>query len=249
MAQWFEDESLWVETYPYMFSPSRIAAAEEEIEPLLRLVGESPRTILDLCCGPGRFAVPLARRGFQVTGVDSTAFFLDKARERAAAEGVAIEWVQEDMRTFARPEAFDLALSMFTSFGYFDDKDEDLTVLRNIYHSLRPGGVLVMDVVGKEGLASLFEPVRSRKHADGSVVIDRREILADWTRVRMEWTIVKGNTVRIFTIDHTVYSGQELKNRFTAAGFADVKLYGSMDSAPYDREAERLIATGRRSAR
>ena len=246
MAQWFEDESLWVETYPYMFSPSRIAAAEEEIEPLLRLVGESPRTILDLCCGPGRFAVPLARRGFQVTGVDRTAFFLGKARERAAAEGVAIEWVQEDMRTFARPEAFDLALSMFTSFGYFDDKDEDLTVLRNIYASLRPGGVLVMDVVGKEVLASSFEPVRSRKHADGSVVIDRREILADWTRVRMEWTIVKGNAVRIFTIDHTVYSGQELKDRLETSGFDDIKLYGSMEGAPYDREAERLIAFGRK---
>ena len=248
MAQWFEEESLWVETYPYMFSPSRIAAAEEEIEPLLRLVGESPRTILDLCCGPGRFAVPLARRGLQVTGVDRTAFFLDKARERAAAEGVAIEWIQEDMRTFARPEAFDLALSMFTSFGYFDDKDEDLTVLRNIYASLRPGGALVMDVVGKEVLASSFEPVRSRKHADGSVVIDRREVLDDWTRVRMEWTIVKGNTVRIFTIDHTVYSGQELKDRLETAGFDDIKLYGSMEGAPYDREAERLIAFGRKPA-
>lgn len=246
MPQWFEDESLWVETYPYMFSPSRIAAAEDEIEPLLRLVGKSPRTILDLCCGPGRFAVPLARRGFQVTGVDRTAFFLDKARERAAAEGVAIEWVQEDMRTFARPEAFDLALSMFTSFGYFDDKDEDLTVLRNIYASLRPGGVLVMDVVGKEVLASSFEPVRSRKHADGSVVIDRREVLADWTRVRMEWTIVKGDAVRIFTIDHTVYSGQELKDRLETAGFDDIELYGSIEGAPYDREAERLIAFGRK---
>lgn len=246
MAQWFEDESLWVETYPYMFSPSRIAAAEEEIEPLLRLVGKSPRTILDLCCGPGRFAIPLARRGFQVTGVDRTAFFLEKARERAAAEGVAIEWVHEDMRTFARPEAFDLALSMFTSFGYFDDKDDDLTVLRNIYDSLRPGGVLVMDVVGKEVLASSFEPVRSRKHADGSVVIDRREVLDDWTRVRMEWTIVKGNAVRIFTIDHTVYSGQELKDRLETAGFDDIDLYGSMEGAPYDREAERLIAFGRK---
>ena len=246
MTQWFEDESLWVETYPYMFSPARFAAAEEEIDPLLRLIGMRPQSILDLCCGPGRFAVPLARRGFCVTGVDRTAFFLNKARERAAAENVAVEWVQEDMRTFVQPGAFDLALSMFTSFGYFDDKSEDLTVLRNVHESLRPGGALVMDVVGKERLARTFQPATSSKHADGSVVIDRREVLDDWTRVRMEWTIIKSNAVRVFTIHHTVYSGQELKDRLTAVGFGDVRLYGSIDGAPYGREADRLIAIARK---
>ena len=246
MTQWFEDESLWVETYPYMFSPARIAAAEEEIDPLLRLIGMRPQSILDLCCGPGRFAVPLARRGFRVTGVDRTTFFLDKAKERAAAENVAVEWVQEDMRTFVRPDAFDLALSMFTSFGYFDDKEEDLTVLRNVHESLRPGGALVMDVVGKERLARTFQPTNSRKQPDGAVVIDRREVYDDWTRVRMEWTIIKGNTVRVFTIHHTVYSGQELKDRLTAVGFGDVRLYGNIDGVPYGREADRLIAVARK---
>ena len=246
MTQWFEDESLWIDTYPYMFSPSRIAAAEAEVAPLLRLVGGEPQAVLDLCCGPGRFAIPLARRGLRVTGVDRTAFFLAKAKERAAAAGVAVEWVQEDMRTFVRPGVYDLALSMFTSFGYFDDKDEDLTVLRNIYASLRPGGALVMDVVGKELVAAGFESTRSRKHADGSVVIDTREVLDDWTRIRMEWTIVKGDEIRVYAIHHTVYSGQELKDRFAAAGLADVKLYGSIEGAPYDREAGRLIAIGRK---
>ena len=246
MTQWFEDESLWVETYPYMFSPARIAAAEEEVDPLLRLIGMRPQTILDLCCGPGRFAIPLARRGFRVTGVDRTTFFLDKAKERAAAEDVEITWVQEDMRTYVQPNAFDLAISMFTSFGYFDDKAEDLTVLRNILKSLRPGGVLVMDVVGKERLARTFVPANSRKQPDGAVVIDRREVYDDWTRVRMEWTIIRGDSVRVFTINHTVYSGQELKDRLTAVGFGDVRLYGSMDGAPYGREADRLIAIARK---
>ena len=180
MTQWFEDESLWIDTYPYMFSTARIAAAQAEVEPLLRLVGSKPQAILDLCCGPGRFAVPLARRGFRVTGVDRTAFFLDKARERAAHENVDVEWVRDDMRTFVRPGAFDLALSMFTSFGYFDDKDDDLTVLRNIHASLRSGGTLVMDVAGKELVARDFKPASSRKYPDGSVVIDRREVCDDW---------------------------------------------------------------------
>ena len=248
MTQWFEDESLWVDTYPYMFSPARIAAAAEEIDPLLRLIGFTPQTILDLCCGPGRFAIPLAQRGYRVTGVDRTAFFLAKARERAAVANVAVEWIQDDMRTFVRPGAYDLALSMFTSFGYFDDSDEDLTVLRNVFESLRPGGALVMDVVGKELVAQAFTSVSSRKYPDGTVVIDHREVYDDWTRVRMEWTIIKGKTVRVYTIHHTIYSGQELKDRFTAAGFRDIELYGNLDGSPYSRNADRLLAIGRKSA-
>ena len=248
MTQWFEDESLCVETYPYMFSPARIAAAEEEVDPLLRLIGMRPQTILDLCCGPGRFAVPLARRGFRVTGVDRTTFFLDKAKERAAAENVEVTWVQEDMRTYVQPNAFDLAISMFTSFGYFDDKSEDLTVLRNIHESLRLGGALVMDLVGKELVAEKFVPAISSKLPDGAVVIDRREVFDDWTRVRMEWTIIKGDAVRVFTVHHTVYSGQELKDRLTTVGFGDVRLLGSIDGAPYGREADRLIVVARKSA-
>lgn len=246
MTQWFEDDSLWVDTYPYMFSPARIAAAAEEVDPLLRLVGIGPQSVLDLCCGPGRFAIPLAQRGLRVTGVDRTAFFLNKARERAAAADIDVEWIQDDMRTFVRPGAFDLALSMFTSFGYFDDDEDDLKVLRNIHESLRPGGALVMDVVGKELVAQAFKPAVSRKHPDGTVIIDRREVHDNWTRVRMEWTIIKGDSVRVYTIHHTLYSGQELNDRFTAAGFLDVKLYGSIDGTPYDRQAERLIAVGRK---
>ncbi len=150
------------------------------------------------------------------------------------------------MRSFVRPGAFDLALSMFTSFGYFDDKDEDIAVLRNVYASLRPGGALVMDVVGKELLARGFKPASSRKYPDGTVIIDRRGVYDDWTRVRMEWTLIRGDDVRVYTIHHTVYSGQELKDRFAAAGFRDVRLYGSMDGAPYDLAADRLLVVGRK---
>ncbi len=248
MTQWFEDESFWVDTYPFMFSSSRIAAEEEEVDQIMALVGARPQAVLDLCCGPGRYAVPLARRGFHVTGVDRTAFFLNKARELATVENVDVSWVQDDIRTFLQPNAFDLVLSMFTSFGYFDDKEEDLTVLRNILGSLRPGGVLVMDVMGKKQLAQAFKSTASRKLADGSVILRRHEVFDEWTRIRNEWTIIRGDTVRIYTFHHTIYSGQELKDRLTAVGFGDVRLYGSIDGAPYDRQAERLIVVGSKPA-
>src|SRR5215831_11311976 len=95
---WFEDEDFWRDLYPYMFHADRYAAATGEVEQILALTHFAGRTVLDLCCGPGRHSIEFAQRGFQVTGVDRSSFLLSHARER----GGAAEWVQDDMRTFRR---------------------------------------------------------------------------------------------------------------------------------------------------
>lgn len=242
MSEWFEDDSFWITTFPYMFPADSFPRAGEEADKLIVLTGVSGGALLDLCCGPGRHATAFARRGFRVTGVDRTRFLLDKARERAKDEGFDIEFVEEDMSRFVRPDAYDLAISMFTSFGYFDDKERDMTVLRNMHASLRPGGVAVIDVMGKERLARIFEPTSSQQYDDGTIAIQRREIFDDFTRVRNEWILVQGNTVTSFTFHHTIYSGQELRTLMQDAGFADVRLFGNLDGAAYDLEATRLVA-------
>jgi trans-aconitate methyltransferase len=99
--------------------------------------------------------------------VDRTAFLLERACERAQAAGLDLELVQADMREFRRPAAYDLAVSLFTSFGYFDALEDDLRVLRNLRASLTPSGVLVMDMVGKEWLARHFQPTRSAPSPTG----------------------------------------------------------------------------------
>ena len=114
--EWFDNDAFWRETYSYMFPESRFAGTAEAMELALKLTGIYKGSVLDLCCGPGRCSLALAARGFQVTGVDRTKFLLDKAKMLSRAAGRKIEWVQEDMRTFSRANAFDLALSMYTSF-------------------------------------------------------------------------------------------------------------------------------------
>ena len=68
MAEWFEDDSFWEALYPVTFPPERFPLGEQEVEQVLRLVPLRGGTVLDLCCGPGRHAVPLARRGLEVAG-------------------------------------------------------------------------------------------------------------------------------------------------------------------------------------
>lgn len=245
MTEWFADDTFWETFYPAMFPDERFDAAEEQIDKILNLTGFDGQDVLDLCCGPGRHSVVLAKKGFNVTGVDRSPFLLGIARERGEREGVDVEWVQEDMREFVRSDAYDLVLNMFTSFGYFEDKSDDQRVLRNIHQSLRKDGVFLIDVIGKEYLARVFQPTTSHEAPDGSLRIERHEVYDDWSRVRNEWVLIKGDDVRRFTFDHTIYSAQELKDRLAEAGFRRMKVYGDLDGNEYGSNALRLVACAR----
>jgi len=243
---WFEDESFWEALFPFMFPQARFDVAAEQVAQAVELARPAGKAVLDLCCGPGRHSVALAVQGFAVTGVDRTPFLLNKARDLARATGAEVEWVQDDMRTFQRPAAFDLILSMFTSFGYFSDPREDLAVLRVCFDNLKPGGAIVIDVLGKERLARVFQPTVSSELPAHGLLVQRHEIRADWTRIWNEWLVSRGEHVRRFTFEHTVYSGQELRDCLELAGFEHVRLYGTLAGAEYGPHAERLIAVAKK---
>lgn len=247
--EWFDDDSFWRDLYPFMFREERFAAAIKATSKLLRQVRPKGRAVLDLCCGPGRFSIPLAKRGYRVTGVDRSRLYLARARARAKAARVRVEWVRRDMREFVRPGAFDLALSMFTSFGYFDDRQDDLRVLRHVLESLRPGGAFVIETIGKERIARIFLPLKFDALPDGTKLFQRREVRRDWTRMWDEWTLVRGGRAKSYIFEHTLFSGQELRDLMTGAGFTDVRLYGGLDGSAYGLRAERLLAVGRRPSR
>jgi SAM-dependent methyltransferase len=247
MKSWFEDDAFWVATYPFMFPDSGFAGALSDIPKLLALSGCREGAVLDLCCGPGRYAVPLAKQGFGVTGVDRTSFLLEKAQAYAAEQRVGVEWINEDMRYFVRPGTFDLALNLFTSFGFFEGMDDNRAVLRNLHVSLKPGGVLVMDMAGKERLARIFQPTGSHSLPNGSLLFERRAITSDWEKVDNEWYVVSGREVKAFQFRFWIFSGRELKDLLYGAGFSDVKICGDLDGSPYGLEAHRLIAIARKT--
>jgi SAM-dependent methyltransferase len=245
--EWFENEDFWRTFYGYMFSAERFAAAPDEVARILALTKCTGGSVLDLCCGPGRHSLEFTKAGFKVTGVDKSTFLLEKARQRAAEAGATIEWMQQDMRDFLRPASFDLACSMFTSFGYFKDPDEDLQVLRNIHESLKENGALIIETLGKEYLARVWQSSMATDLADGSWIVHRTQVRDDWTRVSNRWTLLKDGHAKDFTFEHTIYSGRELKERLMAAGFKHVQIYGSLQGIPYGLEAQRLVAVARKT--
>jgi SAM-dependent methyltransferase len=243
---WHQDDDFWSDLAPFMFGQEAWSITPGQVSNALVLMGvEAGARILDLACGPGRHSIELARRGFEVTGVDRTTEYLEEARGRAELDNLSIEFVQDDMRRFVRPDTFDAAFSMFTSFGYFEQPADNQQVLINVYSSLKKGGVFLLDMVGREILARIFQSRDWREH-NGTLLLHERKMENNWTIMRNRQILIKDNQKKEFVITHWIYSGSELAEMFRESGFSSVDLFGSLEGAPYDQDAKRLIVVARK---
>ena len=103
-----------------------------------------------------------------------------------------------------------------------------------------------MELMGREILARGFLPTTSEELADGRLLIQRHEICDDWTRVKNQWILIEGDKATTFRFQHSVFSGQELKDKLLDVGFGEVELFGGLDGREYGREARRLVAVARK---
>ncbi len=238
---WHDDDLLWQALGPVRFTETIAQTTDIPVDRIVeRLGGEPGARLLDLCCGIGRHSLEFARRGFRVTGVDRTESYLDQARRAASEEQLDVEFVREDMRRFRRPDAFDAAYNVYTSFGYFDDEEEDLEVLRSLHASLRTGGKLLMEMMGKEVLARVFRE-RDWDDRDGTTLLQERKVSRDWSWIENRWVLLRGRERKEFTLAHRVYSAIELRGALEAVGFRGIDVFGGLDGRPYDHEARRLV--------
>ena len=236
---WFE--TIFDERYPELFGPLE-GNAEKEVEEILGLLAVPPGSAVeDLGCGRGRHSIPLARRGYVVTGVDLSDKMLGIARSRALREGVSVEWLREDMRVFRRPGAFDLCLSLFTSFGFFNDL-ENQRVLDNVGVSLKEGGILLLDLrnAGK-GLSRLEDWDQTIEVPSGklwmSIRFNRRTM-----RATAEHVLNRQDGIRISsTFDVRVYSMDELGMMLGKAGMRVKNFFGSLSGDPFTDESGRMV--------
>jgi SAM-dependent methyltransferase len=246
LERWFENDAFWEKARDILFSRQRMEAAVEEVEQAIRLLELRPgQHVLDLCCGIGRHALELSRRGLRVTGVDRTSAFLEEARRHAASEGLEVEFVREDARRFCRPEAFDAVINMFTSFGYSEDPQEDALILRNAHASLRPGGGMLMDIVGKEVIAARY---RERDwYQDGdAILLEERRLVGPWERIQTRWILLVGDRREELELSLRLYAATELRDLFRRCGFREVRVFGDLAGAPYDQGARRLVVVARK---
>jgi SAM-dependent methyltransferase len=240
--EWFEREEDWVSKAPFIFSRPMVQFTFLEIGRLIKLLGgvEKSSQVLDLCCGIGRHSIELARHGLQVTGVDITKPFIETATSKARAEGLGIRFICANMKEFIQPDTFDLVVNLCSSFGYFDDIDDDIKVLRNIYASLKHGGRFAIEILGKEVIASRFNKVEKYEFGGYKVVATSR-ILNDWSSLECKRLITKDGVETEVVGYNRLYSAVEMKQWLKTVGFKNIQVFGTFAGAPYDSEAKSMI--------
>jgi SAM-dependent methyltransferase len=244
---WFENERFWAALAPVFFGEQRLAITPEQTDRLLALLELEPgSSVLDLCCGPGRHSVELARRGYRVTGVDRQREYVAQATARASAEKLAVEFVIEDMRRFVRPGAFHAVINMFTSFGYFADPADDRLVLEHACASLKSGGRILLELMGREVLARVFREREWNREEDGTILLQERQLAPDWGWIDNRWILIRDGRSEEFRFGHRLYTGTELAALLRTCGFTDTRVLGSLAGAPYDHQAGRLVVTARK---
>ena len=232
---WHESDKFWESVNPILFTEQRWLNASSEMTQLISLLNLEPRAkVLDLCCGVGRHSLELTKKGFQVTGVDRTAKYIQAAKQQANQENLKIEFVLEDMRKFYRPNSFEVVINLFTSFGYFENPNDDKRVVKNVYRSLKPNGVFVLELMGKEILARIFLE-RNWDEQNGLILLQERKPSRNWSWIDNRWIFIKDGKQDEFMVSHRIYSAVELSNLLKECGFKKIEVYGDLAGAPYDQ--------------
>jgi ubiquinone/menaquinone biosynthesis C-methylase UbiE len=227
-----------------------------DIDFYLEMAKQAEGEILDLACGTGRIAIPLAEAGLKVTGLDLSAEMLKRAEQKAQERGVAdrITFLQGDMRTFDLGKTFPLIMIPFRSFLHLLHIHEQMKALACVRKHLSPGGKFVMNVFVPK-ISHLYEE-SEKMSLRGTYRLDSGEEIAMWDYTRYDHFqqlsevtrtyerispegVVTEKVVGRFTLRYIFPA--ELHHLLRLNGFKVTQRYGSFAKTPFDASSTELI--------
>jgi SAM-dependent methyltransferase len=242
MAQWYREffDDLYLRVYQPLEAPEQVRREVDFIVKALDLPAGAK--VLDLCCGQGRHSLELARRGFQVVGVDLSEALLYAARKRAESEGLSVTFLHCDMREIDFADEFDAVINMFTSFGYLESEAEDEKVLGKVAQALKSGGKFLLDVVNRDRLVRDFQAREWHAADEGWLVLEERTFDHLSGRMETRWVCVARDGVRYERLSSVrLYTASELRTMLERAGLKVTNLFGDYDGSPYSWDSQHLI--------
>jgi SAM-dependent methyltransferase len=245
MTNWYETffSGLSVEFWIHAAPPP----SPEELNFLREQLAIQPGgRVLDVPCGAGRHAVPLAELGYAVTGLDISPQFLSEARRFAQERGVSVDWRLGDMRTLAFEGEFDAALCFGNSFGYLSRADTK-HFLKRLSAALRDGARFVLDS------GAIAESILPNLVRNGWMQV--RDVLflstvhydAPTSRLISRYAFIRGTEREEKTAEFILYTVGELAELFGGAGFIVEGLFASPAKEPFHVGAPRLLLVARKT--
>lgn len=200
--------------------------------------------VLDLGCGFGRHAKALSQYGIKTVGVDFSPALLKRARE-LAGEGLRPDYVRASMHQLPFSEAFDAVISLYTSFGYFEDPAENRRTIEEASNSLVPGGRFLLDTASP---VPLFARPEASKWAEaGSLTIceeSRFDIATGRNKARIKWH--RDGRWYSFFHEEYLYAPSHLTELAEASGLEVTGLYADLEGGLITSESTRTVLVARK---
>lgn len=248
---WFVQafDRTWLRLYAHRDDEEATAAAPALLKHLGLVAGQR---VLDAACGGGRYARALADRGMRVTGVDLSGELIQVAREKSPYLPGKPDYFRRDVRALPFHQQFDGAISMFTSFGYFDRREDDLAIFRGVYRGLVPGGRFVIDFMNAEQVRAGL--VANEERNDGTMRVRLERRIAEgpfgtcvFKRVDASDSVT-GRPLASFEERVRLYTADEVDALLEEAGFSlRGERMGDVQGAPFNAESARYVRVAERS--
>jgi D-alanine-D-alanine ligase len=253
-ADWWSNifNSLYLKTDADVVEDLNITRKEVDLfSKILNLTTDD--TILDLCCGQGRHALEITKRGFKVEGLDRSRYLIQKAKASAKKENLNVKFKEGDARKLPfPPDSFEVVMMLGNSFGYFETVQDDLRVMKEIFRVLKPWGRLLLDVTDGEYLKQKFQ-ARSWEWINKKLFVCReRSLSADRQRLisrEVITDVTKGVIADQFYAER-LYTKDDLLTLLKEAGFSDVAIHAEIETDSVSNQdlgmmEKRIVITGK----
>ncbi len=235
-AEWFKD---WFNSpyYHLLYNNRNQDEAGFFIDNLCSHLNLSKNAkVWDLACGKGRHAVALNKRGLNVIGTDLSR---NSIKEASQFSNDTLDFYVHDMRDPFRINYFDAVFNLFTSFGYFENYNDNYTVFENIAKALKPNGVFVLDFFNSEKVMAGLKPAYTEQRGDITFNIQKK-IINKAILKRIEFT----NQGKDYYFEESVslFMKNDFEDFAQKAGLKIEKVFGSYKLDNFNAQtSERLI--------
>jgi SAM-dependent methyltransferase len=183
--------------------------------------------VLDIMCGYGRHALELGRRGIQVTAIDNLNAYIEEIKAKASEQDLSVDAIQVDVLHAKLDGTYDAAICMGNSFAFFDRQDA-ITILKNISSHLKPGGVFVINSWIIAEIALKYFKEKDWHYAGEYKCLLEYQYRFNPSRIESEQTIIAPDGVvevvkgvdYIFTLD-------QMEEMFNEAGLKTKEVYST----------------------
>jgi 2-polyprenyl-3-methyl-5-hydroxy-6-metoxy-1,4-benzoquinol methylase len=235
-SEWFEE---WFDTpfYHILYQDRDLEEATVFVTHLVeQLKIKKGAKILDLACGKGRHSKTLNNLGFDVTGSDLSVNSIAQAK---IYENDSLRFVVQDMREPIPNEKFNVILNLFTSFGYFDQTEDNLVVLNACHKMLEKKGLLVIDFMNSDKVIHSLVPFET-KTVEGITFSITREF--DKTHICKSISFGHIGRVHAYTERVQALRKDDFEDLLKKSNFTIKKCYGGYELNPFHKEnSDRLI--------